>query len=99
VRPACPTCGAGFRGGAECGRCGTDLRALSAILLAAREERELARRALLAGDGEEALRRVRRSLELHDVPAGRRLQVLSLLAAGNLREAASLLAALSTPVE
>jgi hypothetical protein len=97
VRPDCPTCGAGFRGGAECGRCGTDLRALSAVLLAAREEREAARRALLAGDGEDALRRARRSLELQDVAGGRRLLALALFAAGRLREAASLLSALVAP--
>jgi hypothetical protein len=99
VRPKCPTCGAGFRGGAECGRCGTDLRGLSAILLAAREERESARLALRAGDGEEACRRARRSLELHDDPAGHRLHVLALLSAGRLREAVALLAVVCRPAE
>ena len=77
----CPTCGAPFRGTVVCGRCGADLAALTAVILAAREEREQARRAILDGDGDAALLHVDRALALHRSERGLRLKVLALIAA------------------
>lgn len=79
MTPHCPTCGATFRGGERCGRCGTELRRLTAVMLAARALREEARRALLAQDAETALERAVRSRRLHDVDAGRHLHALALV--------------------
>lgn len=84
---ACPACRARFSGSPHCRRCGTDLSRVFAVLLAAREAREEARRALVAGDGDRALAAVRRALRLEDVPRARRLEVLALLATGALRPA------------
>lgn len=77
----CPTCGAPFRGTVRCGRCGADLAALTAVILAARKERELARRAILDGDGDTALLHVERALALHRTERGLRLKALALIAA------------------
>ena len=78
---SCPTCGAPFRGTVTCGRCGADLAALTAVILAAREERELARRAILDGDGDAALLHIDRALALHRTEWGLRLKALALIAA------------------
>ncbi len=94
MTPLCPTCGARFRGEAECGRCGTDLRALAAVILAAREAREEARRSLLQEAGETALAHVDRSLSLHRTARGLRLRALALIACGRLREGVRLAASL-----
>ena len=77
----CPTCGAAFRGTVTCGRCGADLAPLTAVILAARKERELARRAILDGDGDAALLHVERALALHRTERGLRLKALALIAA------------------
>jgi hypothetical protein len=77
----CPTCGAPFRGTVTCGRCGADLAPLTAVILAAREERELARRAILDGDGDAALLHIDRALALHRTEWGLRLKALALIAA------------------
>jgi hypothetical protein len=80
----CPTCRAAFSGESKCRRCGTDLSSLFAVLLAAREARDSARRALLAGDGEAALAAALRARRLEDSTASRRLHVLALLSVDRL---------------
>jgi len=91
---SCPTCGAPFRGTVRCGRCGADLAALTAVILAARKERELARRAILNGDGDAALLHVERALALHRTEQGLRLKALALIAANRPLEGVRLAATL-----
>ena len=93
-RVSCPTCGAAFRGTVRCGRCGADLAALTAVILAARKERELARRAILNGDGDAALLHVERALALHRTEQGLRLKALALIAANRPLEGVRLAATL-----
>ena len=97
ARPVCPTCGAAFRGGEACGRCGTDLRRLGSVWLEAHALREEARRALLADRPEVALTHLTRARRLHDTTAGRRLEVLALIAADHLCEGVHRAAELLSP--
>lgn len=81
--PACPVCGARFRGARECSRCGADLSVLLRILARAHRHREAARAALAAGDLPEATRQAARAEALHGTTAGRQLAlVCELLNAG-----------------
>lgn len=84
--PRCPTCGAAFRGGTVCGRCGTDLRRLTALLLEAHTLRERAREALREDRPNDALALLASARRLQDTEAGRRLEALALIGAGHLQE-------------
>ena len=52
--PKCPVCQARFRGSGICSRCGADLDSLMLLMAKAYQLREMARRALQAGDFERA---------------------------------------------
>jgi hypothetical protein len=54
--PKCPVCQARFRGSATCSRCGADLDSLMSMIAKAFQLREAAKRALQAGDYEQAQR-------------------------------------------
>jgi predicted amidophosphoribosyltransferase len=54
--PKCPVCQARFRGSATCSRCGAELDSLMLLLAKAYQLREEARKALQAGDWEQALK-------------------------------------------
>ena len=77
----CPVCKAGFRGEAECPRCGADLTPLMLLSAHAYRLRQTARRALEAGDFETALTSAYRAENLHSTGPGRLLQFISMLAA------------------
>jgi len=64
------------------------------VILAARKERELARRAILNGDGDAALLHVERALALHRTEQGLRLKALALIAANRPLEGVRLAATL-----
>jgi len=89
----CPTCRASWRGASACPRCGTDLAPLMRVVARAWRLREAARAALEAGRGAEAWNLAGAAFRLHATSRGRRLLVLSLLAAGRMRDAAQVFAA------
>jgi hypothetical protein len=89
----CPTCRAPWRGVSVCPRCGTDLGGLMRVAVRAWQFREAARAALDTGHGPEAADLAGAALRLHATPRGRRLFVLSLLAAGRMHEATRVLSA------
>ena len=69
----CPVCRAGFRGTAECPRCGADLTDLMSLAVRAWRLREAAREALAAEDWVSARELAGGAQRLHDTPAGRAL--------------------------
>jgi hypothetical protein len=86
--PRCPTCRAPWRAVSACPRCGTDLGSLMRVAERAWRLREAARAALEAGRGPAASALASAAFRLHATPRGRRLLILSLLAAGRTRDAA-----------
>ena len=88
----CPTCRASWRGASPCPRCGTDLAPLMRVAARAWRLREAARAALEAGREPEASGLAGDAFRLHATSRGRRLLILSLLAAGRMRDAARIFA-------
>lgn len=62
---SCPVCGARFRGGPACSRCGSDLRALMRIAAQAWQARQRCRIALRDGNLDLALRWSEAARQLH----------------------------------
>jgi predicted amidophosphoribosyltransferase len=73
----CPVCQARFRGTVVCSRCGAELEPLMLLAVRAYSLRQVARKALRAGDPQSALALSKAAQTLHATPEGNLLYVLS----------------------
>ena len=76
---ACPVCRAGFRGAAECPRCGADLGPLMALAARAWRQRQAAREALRDGDAARARDLAAKAQRLQTTQAGKALVAVTAL--------------------
>jgi len=83
----CPTCGATYRGGEECGRCGTELGRILAVERAAQRQRREALSALDQGALDRARDSARQACRLHRCPRSLRVAALVSLMDGDFRRA------------
>lgn len=86
----CPTCGAAYRGGEECGRCGTEFGRILAAERAARDQRHEALLALHRGALDRARDSALQACRLHRCPQSLRVAALVSLMDGDFRRAVEL---------